>query len=69
LNAASRALAAENTTGAILALESFVRYVQAQTPRRIDDATADELIDFAQDLVRMLEGSFDAAQPPGPRGR
>jgi ELWxxDGT repeat protein len=59
LNAASAALAAGSTTEAILDLEDFVKNVQVQTPRKIDAATAGELIDFAQDLVRMLEGDFN----------
>jgi ELWxxDGT repeat protein len=67
LGDASAALAAGNTTAAILALETFVKHVDVQTPRKIDDATAGELIDFAQDLVRMLEGAFDTTQPSAER--
>jgi ELWxxDGT repeat protein len=67
LNDASAALAAGDTAAAILALETFVKHVDVQTPRKIDEAMAGELIDFAQDLVRMLEGGFNAAQPSATR--
>ena len=69
LKAASTALAAGNTIGAILAVEDFVKNVQVQTPRKIGEATAAELIDFAQDLVRMLEGVFDPAFPTAARSK
>jgi ELWxxDGT repeat protein len=69
LNAASAALAAGSTTEAILDLEDFVKNVQVQTPRKIDEATAGEFIDFAQDLVRMLEGLFDPALTTSTRSR
>jgi ELWxxDGT repeat protein len=69
LDAASAALAAGSTTEAILDLEDFVKNVQVQTPRKIDEATAGEFIDFAQDLVRMLEGLFDPALTTSTRSR
>ena len=63
LNEAGRALAAGKKAAAIQALETFVKHVDVQTPKKMDSTTADELIDFAQDLVRLLEGAFDTAQP------
>lgn len=75
LQPAENALARGRTIEAVVGIENFVRHVQAQTPRRIDAGEAADLVEFAQDLVTLLESAHapslpqPAARPRTPRQR
>ncbi|HEU5181145.1 MAG TPA: ELWxxDGT repeat protein [Candidatus Polarisedimenticolia bacterium] len=55
LDAAAAALAANQTTSAILDLEDFIHHVDVLAPKKISDDSAAELQQFAQDIVSLLE--------------
>ncbi|MCI0409499.1 MAG: hypothetical protein L0191_13225, partial [Acidobacteria bacterium] len=69
LDVASEALAwPDRGRIAIRALENFTKEVKAQSPRRISEKSAGSLLDFAQDIVSLLEGAFAISEGGGPGG-
>ena len=59
LDAAAVALSENRRVDAIVAVRDFIRHVDAQSGKRIDATLAAELVEFASDLVSLLEGAFD----------
>jgi ELWxxDGT repeat protein len=58
LDAAGKALSDGRTTDAIHALQDFMKFLDAQSGKKIPGAGATDLTEFAQDLVALLEGVF-----------
>jgi ELWxxDGT repeat protein len=58
LDAAGGALSGGRTTDAIHALQDFMKFLDAQSGKKIPEATTADLTEFAQDLVALLEGVF-----------
>jgi ELWxxDGT repeat protein len=72
LNPAANAIASGRKIEAVVAIENFIRHIEAQVPRRIEADDAADLVEFARDLVDLLlPGAAPAAQPSttpkGPR--
>ena len=57
LDAAKTALVAGHTDQAAGALENFARRIEAEAGRRVDAAAAADLVEFARDLVELLQGT------------
>jgi ELWxxDGT repeat protein len=64
LNAALSALDDGRPVSALVALEVFANYVDVLTPRRLSEATAADLRQFAAEITGLLEGT---SRPRGPK--
>jgi len=63
LNAAAKHLSANQTTQAIVLLETFARYLGSLSPGKVSEASAADLQEFTAEIVGLLEGSLKPAVP------
>ncbi|HYV17548.1 MAG TPA: ELWxxDGT repeat protein [Verrucomicrobiae bacterium] len=71
LNPAVNAIASGRSIVAVIAIESFIRHVEAQVPRWIDAAEAADLKEFAGEVIDLLRAGVSPdprpSRPGGPR--